>query len=235
MADKSKNTIIIQSIVLRWARESIGFSFEAASEKTKIDIESIKKWESENSQVSISNLKKLAKAYKRTLSFFFLQAPPEVNPVPNDFRTLDSVDIKTLSTETRLAIRKAQRKRKFYANLLDILEIDKVCLPQIRFSIKPSVVAKKFREHLGVKIEDQKEWKDESFAFNKWIDLVEEKGVPVFQIPLPKKEIRGFCLRENDIPSVIVLNARDAIRARIFTLFHEFYHLLLLQSDIDTL
>lgn len=235
MVEKPKNTILIESAVLKWARESIGFSIEEASEKTKIKADELKRLESESSEIKISDIKKFARAYKRALSFFFLQKPPEDSPVPKDFRTLDSVDIETLSPETRLAIRQAQRKRKFFAHLLQVSGEEPDRLPQIHFNVEPSVVAKKFRQHLGVTIDEQKEWENESFAFNRWIDFVEKKGIPVFQIKLPKKEIRGFCLRENNLPPVIVINARDAIRGRIFTLFHEFYHLLLLQSDINTL
>jgi len=233
--EKTKNTILIKNILLKWARESIGFSSKDVAEKTKLPLESIKIWESVDSEIKITDLKKLAKIYKRTLSFFFLKEPPEVSPVPNDFRTLDSVNIETLSSEVRLAIRKAQRNRRFYAYLLEVTETDQIRLPKISFRSDPNEWAIKLRDHLGITIEEQKDWKDEGFAFNRWIDILEKKGVPIFQISLPKKEIRGFCLRENDLPPVIVLNARDAIRGRMFTLFHEFYHLLLSQNDIDSL
>jgi Zn-dependent peptidase ImmA (M78 family) len=43
---------------------------------------------------------------------------------------------------------------------------------------------------------------------------------------MPIEETRGFSLTEGDIP-VIVLNEKDSIRARIFSLFHEYGHLLL--------
>lgn len=233
--EKAKNTILVRSILLKWARESIGFSHEIASDKTKIPTEKIMSWEDVDSDIKISDLKKLAKAYKRTLSFFFLKNPPEASPIPNDFRTLDSVNIETLSPEVRLAIRKAQRNRRFYAYLLEATETEQVRLPKISFNTDPGELASKLRNHLAVTIESQKEWKDEGFAFNRWIDIVEKKGVPIFQISLPKKEIRGFCLRENNLPPVIVLNGGDAIRGRIFTLFHEFYHLLLSQLEIDSL
>jgi len=233
--EKKKNTLVIKSLVVKWARESIGFSFEEASTKSKISIDKIKEWESNDTEIKVSDIKKIAKAYKRTLSFFFLSKPPEVNPVPNDFRTLDSVNVETLSPEVRLAIRKAQRNRKFYSYLLEVTNTSHVIFPKINYQHNPSAIAIRFRSHLKIGLNEQKEWPSEGFALNRWIDAIESYGVPVFQISLPKKEIRGFCLRENSLPSVIVLNGSDAIRGRIFTLFHEFYHLLLQQSDIDTL
>lgn len=234
--EKVKNTILVKSNLLKWARESIGFSFEETNKITKIPIEKIKEWEEIDSEIKITDIKKIAKAYKRTLSFFFLQNPPEVNPIPKDFRTLDSVDINTLSSEVRLAIRKAQRNRRFYSYLLDVTETDQIKLPKISFDSDVNELSIRLRKYLDIKIEEQKEeWENESFAFNKWINVLEDKGVPVFQIALPIKEIRGFCLRENNLPPIIVLNSRDIIRGRIFTLFHEFYHLLLSQNDIDSL
>ena len=214
---KAKNVILVKKEVVKWARESIGFSLEDAAKKSKLKIDEISSWENTDSEIKLSNIKKLAKTYKRTLTFFFLGRPPEISPIPNDFRTLDSVNIDTLSPKVRLAIRKAQRNRKFYAYLTEVADIKLVKHPTINFNVDPTEIAKKFRVYLNTTIEEQKGWKDEGFAFNRWIDHVEEKGVPVFQISLPKKEIRGFCLRENDLPPVIVLNSGDAIRGRIFT------------------
>ncbi len=233
--EKPKNKIVVKKAIMKWARESIGLSIEAVSEKSKIDIEELRKWEDVDSEVKISDLKKLAKTEKRTLSFFFLNNPPTINPIPRDFRTLDSVNVETLSPKVRLAIRKAQRNRKFYAYLLEVTKSEFVKLKPISFNSNPTELAGEFRKYLNISIEEQKGWKSEGFAFNRWIDIIEGSGIPVFQLPFPKQEIRGFCLREDSLPPVIVLNAGDAIRGRIFTLFHEFYHLLLSQKDIDSL
>ena len=48
---------------------------------------------------------------------------------------------------------------------------------------------------------------------------------------MPVEEVRGFSLFEANRP-VIVLNQSDALSARIFTLFHEYCHLLLAQPGI---
>lgn len=57
--------------------------------------------------------------------------------------------------------------------------------------------------------------------------MLEDLGVLVFQTSdVPVEEVRGFSINEPRLP-VIVLNAKDSIRGRIFTLFHELGHLLL--------
>ena len=48
---------------------------------------------------------------------------------------------------------------------------------------------------------------------------------------MPIEEARGFSLTDNKIPTV-VLNLRDSINGRMFSLFHEYAHLLLDKSGI---
>lgn len=63
---------------------------------------------------------------------------------------------------------------------------------------------------------------------------MENLGVLVFQFAMPVHDARGFSLVEDGISS-IVLNSHDSINARIFTLFHEYAHLLLGTSGICNL
>ncbi|MBW6462035.1 MAG: ImmA/IrrE family metallo-endopeptidase [DPANN group archaeon] len=49
---------------------------------------------------------------------------------------------------------------------------------------------------------------------------------------MPVKDARGFALVD-ETPAVIVLNTKDSIEARLFSLMHEFAHILLGESVID--
>jgi len=49
---------------------------------------------------------------------------------------------------------------------------------------------------------------------------------------MPLEDARGFALSD-DSPSIIVVNSRDSIEARIFTLMHEFGHVLLGETAIS--
>jgi len=225
-----KNSLTIQSDVLRWARLSLGLSLGDVSEKIKIDTSDLEKWEQEPSDIDIPTIKKLAKTYKRPVTALFLETPPE-GIVPPDFRTLDSVKVESLSEEARLAIRQAQRNRVFFTELIGKRSISK---KDFRFSEDVSNLAASLRKRIGVTIENQSTW-DKNKALNNWIDLVEGINIPVFQTPLPIEEFRGFCLRGNDLVPAIVLNQRDFTNGRIFSLFHELYHVFLEQRDIDQL
>lgn len=223
--------IKIEKEVLSWARNSIGFSLEEASRKTTIPANNLEKWEKESSEIYLSDIKKIARKYKRQLSFFFLPSAPKEKPIPSDFRTLDSVKQDDISEKIRLAIRRAQANRKIISEFfLDEYKL-KINKP-ITLTENATEVGKKFRTLFNIKTEDQFSLKDEKKALAFWISKIEENGIPVFQMDLDEK-FKGFCLRENDLPPVIVVNSKDARNAKVFTIMHEFCHLFINQFEID--
>ena len=226
-----KGGLVIESSVLKWARKSIGLSLDEAVQQTKLDKDMLESWENIPSPISVTHLKKLSKAYKRPVTVFFLQQPPD-GIIPPDFRTLDSVKIEGISQEARLAIRKAQRNRIFYTELIQNAERFKK-----EISLRDDVpqLAEQFRKYIGINIKTQTDWESEHEALNTWIDGVEKLHIPVFQLSLPIEEFRGFCLRGNDLVPAVVINQRDFPRGRIFTLLHELYHVFLKQTDINNL
>lgn len=229
--ETQSNNLIIENSVLLWARKSLGFSIDEVVEKTKIPRVTIETWEKEPTAIPIPQLKRLSKIYKRPLTVFFLQQPPD-GIVPPDFRTLDSVKLDEISKEARLAIRRAQRNRVFYTELLG-----GKAKSRKDFSLSDDIqtLANQFRKLLGIDIKQQSEWEGDSQPLNEWIDAVEKIDIPVFQMSLPIEEFRGFCLRGNDLVPAIILNQRDFPKGRIFTLFHELYHVFIKQDEITNL
>ena len=49
---------------------------------------------------------------------------------------------------------------------------------------------------------------------------------------MPVEDARGFALAD-EVPSIIVINTKDSIEARLFTLMHEFGHIILGETVID--
>ncbi len=225
--------IKIEKEVLSWAREAIGFSTEEAAKKTALAVDDLQKWEKESSEIYLSDIKKIAKAYKRQLSFFFLPSAPKEKPVPSDFRTLDSVRQDEIPEKVRLAIRRAQANRKIISEFFpDDYELK--INTSITLKDNPTDVARKFRSLFDIRNEDQFALREDKKALAFWIGKIEEKGVPVFQMDLDAN-FRGFCLRENNLPPVIVANSKDARFAKVFTVIHEFCHLFIKQNEIDQL
>ena len=62
---------------------------------------------------------------------------------------------------------------------------------------------------------------------------MEANDTLVFVIPrLKMREMRGTALAEGELP-VILVNSKDRSNGRVFTLLHEFVHLVLRQSSVS--
>ena len=218
--------------VLQWARETIGFSPMEAAKKLKIVEGTLIKWEAGEKKPTLAQLRKLASVYKRPLAAFFLPEPPKEPLLPKDYRTLPQNEKKPFSPKTRLAVRRARRLQSLASELAGNLnrklraEIDQAIL-----SDAPEIIAVRIREKLGITIQTQLGWKNEIRAIGEWKQALEKLGILVFHISAPLKETRGFSLTDQE-PRTIVLNLQDTVNGRIFSLFHEYGHLLLNESGI---
>jgi len=225
--------VTVEPRVLIWARESVGLSIPEVAKRLKASEDTIRKWESGQKRPTLMYLEKLARTiYKRPFAVFLLPKPPEELPFPNDFRSLPSDKRKPFSPKTRLAIRRARRLQSLTAELARSLNRESTLkIGRATLSDDPEVVANSVREQLGVDLQTQFGWTDENKAFNEWGKAIEKVGILVFQIGMPLEETRGFSLTEGEFPA-IVINIHDSTNGRIFSLFHEYGHLLLHNSGI---
>jgi Zn-dependent peptidase ImmA (M78 family) len=220
----------VNPAVLQWARETGGYSEAEAGERVA-DPEALSAWESGKARPTWSVLRKLAKLYKRPVASLLLPAPPREPPLPPDFRTLPHTT-KRLSPRTRFAIRTATWLATTAAELQQQLGVKApLAAPRIQLSADPESAAEQCRELLGIPLQEQTGWRTLSEACRRWREAVESQHVFVFQSSMDVEELRGFSLIEANRP-VIVLNQSDALNARIFTLFHEYCHLLLARPGI---
>ncbi len=224
--------ISVESGVLKWARETIGKSIEEVARRLDLSEAVVEKWERGEKRPTLKQLRDLSTFYKRPLAVFFLPAPPAEAPMPTDFRTLPKTPRKPFSEKTLLAMRRARRLQSLTRDLNKGLDREsRVEIGRATLVDKPAVLAARTREHLAVVPEKQYAWKDEAVAFGEWKRRVEECGVLVFELPFPIEEGRAFSFADSDQPT-IALNSSDSTNGRIFSLFHEYGHLLLGQSGI---
>lgn len=140
-----------------------------------------------------------------------------------------------LSKEIRLALRNTRRLRSLAAELAKSINRELIIrVSKASLADDPEAAAMRERERLGVEIREQFNWRNSREALREWRKGVENLGVLISQFAMPVEEVRGFSLIEDGIPS-IVLNSHNSINARIFTLFHEYAHLLLGTSSICNL
>ena len=230
---------VVKPALLRWARETAGLTVEQAAKKIGVTPDRLAEWEEEllhledRRRPTVGQLRKAANVYKRPLAVFFLSEPP-AQPAPlHDFRRLPANTLARLSPELLLEMRRARRRRAVSLELL--AELDRA-VPELPLRVglddDPEEVAARAREWLGVSLEEQAEWAGGYEPLNGWLAAFEARGVLVFQTgDVPLDEMRGFSLNERRLP-VIVLNAKDAPRGRVFTLMHELAHLMLSRGGV---
>ena len=218
--------------LLCWARVSVGLDTDKAASKIKVRDEILKNWESGTARPTLVQAEKLANLYKRPLAAFFLPRPPKEPTLPRDFRTLPSGSPGPLSYETRIAIRRAWRLQSLTIELAEGLgRILRPGLDGVQRSDDPERLAASVRSAINTPVDDQFKWQGHHEALRRWRRSLEPLGVSAFQFSMPLEDTRGFSLPSAKAPA-IVLNTRDWINARSFSLFHELGHLLLDKAGI---
>ncbi len=221
---------LVKPAVLKWARESLNLSLAEAAKKIGVKASKLSAWESEpaTSTPTIGQLRKAAAVYKRPLAVFFLSDPPRDFDALKDFRRLPDPTQATPSPALNLEIRRAQMRRETALELAAGLAIEPLRIQTLRSNFNDAEhLAAEARRILGVTLEAQCGWRERYEALHGWIAALERAGILVFQTgAVPLEEARGFSISANLYP-VIVVNAKDSPRGRVFTLIHEFAHVLL--------
>lgn len=221
--------ISVSPRVLKWARESAGYSEEDIAHRLHVSKETVQQWESLAPQprLTVRRLEALSDFYKRPLAAFLLDEPPEETPPPKDFRR-PSKENASFSPALRFAIRRAYRLQRIARELMETLGlVIGLDIPQAERLHEPEALASEQRRILGASVDQQARWKHARQAFDNWLDLLEQHHTLVLQADFLRQEAQGFSINTN-YPHVIVVTAdsKEAYTARSFTLFHEYGHLL---------
>lgn len=223
--------------LLRWARTTAGIELAAVAKRVGYTEERVKAWEAEGEErPSIAKLRVVAEMYKRPLAVFYLsEVPKDFTPL-RDLRRLPHGVSRDFSPKLRYLIRRV-RERQAWA----ITARREHGVKRLRFvgaaSQKDDILelAASARKLLRVTMVQQRSWKDTDVALRQWILRCESLGVFVFQASeVDLREMRGFALPDPIAPTVFV-NSHDPRPARIFTLMHEFVHLLLGSEGVSNL
>jgi Zn-dependent peptidase ImmA (M78 family) len=218
---------LIKPELLAWARKDAGYSIEAAAAKLKIKADKLERWETGDLRLTIGQLRKVAALYKRPISVFYLPRPPKIFQPLKDFRRFPDQKELPLSPSLIYEIRLARERREIALGLFDeIGESPPRLNLKVNLNRNPELVAREIRQQLGIGKDDQLKWPGYHAAFNSWKKALETYGILIFQAPrISPAEMRGFSLSQKPLP-IIVINTSDWIGARIFSLLHEFIHIL---------
>jgi Zn-dependent peptidase ImmA (M78 family) len=219
--------IRVNGKTLESLRKRYKASFEGASHITGYDAEKIKQWEAEGVELSISEAKKLAKAYHSHWSIFLLESKvkPIEEPINNRAGYSDS---SPFSTETLYAYEEARR-------LINVsIEIDgQTVSKEIKeFATQGKHVsatqrAKQVRQILDITSQDILHIKgapDEVYKF--WKTQVSSLGIYISEQKMPEEETKAFLLRDGN-RAIIVINKNDRYPfSKVFSLLHELGHII---------
>lgn len=219
--------------VLAWARRSVGASIENAAKKASVTPERLASWETGEAEPTVAKLRSLADFYLQPLAVFFLSEPPTSLKPVRDFRKLPSGTDAAWDRRMHKVYRRALMQQATASELLEQEgELRPARLPALRVTDEAEAAGEAARTALGVSLTDQWSWKRAEDSFAGWLKAVESLGVLVLRTSeVPLERMRGFSLSQGDIP-VIVINAQDARYGQIFTLAHEFAHLMLREGGL---
>jgi Zn-dependent peptidase ImmA (M78 family)/DNA-binding XRE family transcriptional regulator len=232
MPKKQARLVNIELAVLKWLIESSGWTREEIAKRLKTSLQNIEKIESGEKKPSFRQLEELSIIFKRPVASFLLSKPLTEKPKPKDYRMLPDKTNK-FDKKTILVMRRARRLQELGKELSKNIEYEtKSKIEKAKLSDNPETIALKFRERFNLTEERQRKFKTPYELFNYLRDLLEEMNIYLFQFSMPVEDARGFVFVDES-PNVIVVNTKDSIEARIFSLMHEFAHILLGESVID--
>lgn len=225
--------------VLRWARERLSLTTEQVVAESKnlakrhfapISEQELTAWESGRAEPELEYLETLAEIYACPVGFFFLDAPPD-EQLPVSFRGLAKPPELLSSLSQRTLRRFIELAQWTVDTLRKTVQPWRVAIRPAQVSSRTANVeelAAEYRERFGWTIQERQRLAGKPReAFKWWRRAIESQGVFCFEMQLNPKETRGAALWLGGYPFILV-NHQDveAAAGRIFTLLHEFAHLI---------
>lgn len=221
----------VEPSVVRRIRETSGWKAGEVAEKIGVSALDISEIEAGRKRPTIGQLRKMAAAFNYPVLALMLDKPPKQEPLPKDLREgrgrSGMFDKKTI-----LVIRKTRRLQSIGSKMSK--NLGKPVRPKIKkasLSDDPAAAAAKYRGVLGLDERAQKSG-DARALFGYLRAKMEERNVLVFKFAMPVDDARGFALSDR-LPAAMVVNSSDSAEGGLFTLIHEFGHILLGDTSID--
>lgn len=216
--------------ILEWAITRAGYLLHSYREEN----EDVAAWIDGKKKPTVRQLEEFAKKMHVPFGFLFLQTPPlEHSPIPF-FRgeaNNSHLDLNTYDTVLTL-----QRRQEWLADYLHDIDSDKCAfVGSMHGCTSVSKIVDKVRKLLDFDETWAFAYRNSEQAVNRLAESLEELGVIVefngvvgnnTHRPINVDECRGFAL-VNDMAPFIFVNSADSKTAQLFTLIHEFAHLLL--------
>jgi len=218
--------------MLEWARIEAGMDIESAANRIDVPIEDLKDCEAGNAFLSVAKFREAARLYRRPAAAFYLDRIPSKLQMPI-FRRLPENEGTPLTPELLLEVRRIIEKRDLAIQLAEYgSEYAWQFLGSIKSSSDPEEVGMNLRGVLNIPEDFPKKKMERYKSFNYWRSKIEQTGVLVFQVTrVDIGEMRGLSIAKKPYPTLAV-NRKDPPEARVFSLLHEFCHMILGKSTM---
>lgn len=231
---------LVEPRMLVWARKRLGLEPSIAAHKINVTEAKLAEWESGISRPTIVQAINLAELYHTPLSALYLDAPPrDFSVKAADFRRVGGAGSMPWSPQLRVEWLRANVRRETAMELAeDAASATFAGYRSATVAADAEEEALKWRGVLGIDLALQREMgESEEAGIGKWRSAVESQNVlvcftDVHATKISPEEFRGFAISAELFP-VITINAADGKAAQVFTLLHEFAHLLLGESGIS--
>ena len=209
--------------IIRWARESYNMSEEEAAHSIGVSKEKYSAWESGSEFPTYAKLKKISDVFRKPSAVFFFPEPPNIPPIKGDLRTLPDAVVDGFSKNVMIQLEKA---KAYQLNLMELYETSN-CIFTNREIIPSDIkqLCNYLRNIMGFPINAQKGRKNTKVVFEIYREKLYELGIYVFKDSFKDNNVSGLCINDDLFPVILINNSMSFAR-QIFTLFHEFYHLV---------
>lgn len=219
--------------VLEWARQIRNLSIREAAELLGISQEELRDYESGSKRPLVGFLRNMSDRYRINFSSLLMPAPlPKKNP-PTDFRVRRGS--RKLSIDTLVAREEIEETLETFEDIRNETRgiIPRLNLGTASLDEDPEAAAVRERKKFGVSIDEQHKWRGVGEARRRWRERIEDRGIFTYMLPLPIDELSGFSLFHDNLAAICVNDREPTEGSKIFTLFHEYCHLLLRKTGIS--
>lgn len=231
------NKIKVKKEIYEWAIKESQKDFE----EIKIRFKNIERWLNQEDFPTFRQLEKLANFLKVPLGYMFLDTPPKSDIIESEYRTIGNKK-PYISKNLKDTIYDMSRKQDWISEYRKDNGWDRIILDNYNeLNVDDTIgIVKKAKTFLNLEEFWYKDCRDSRIAYNFLREKLELKGIIVMQNgivgsnthrKLDIDEFRGFMLYDEYAP-LIFINANDSLAGRIFTLVHEFIHILFEEDDI---
>lgn len=223
--------------ILNWAIKESTIPYESIENK----FPKISKWIEQVSMPTFKQLKELSAYLHIPFGYMFLTNPPKSFFNSPEFRTINNKTNNEISKDLKDVLCEMEYKKDWMSEYRRLVGDEKITFPEtISIQTHPKKVSKVIQQTLQLN-NNWFEKKSNPETYYRFLrDAIESFGVLVMQSgvvgqnnkrKLDIKEFRAFVLNDEYAP-LIFINRHDSYSGMIFSLIHEFIHIMLEEDDI---